>query len=267
MQKNKKHPFYIVEPSPWPIVSSMSVLVLAVGGVLMMHKIDYVVAILGLVLLSASMFGWWRDVIKEANTPNAYSKKVENGLKIGMALFIASELMLFVAFFWGYFNAALTPNEVTGGTWPPKGIVPFDPMHLPYLNTLILLISGTTVTAAHKDLLNGEFSQVTKFLFVTVILGVIFSCVQVFEYMHAEFAFKDGIYASNFYMATGFHGAHVIIGTIFLAVCLYRNMNREFTKDQHVGFEAAAWYWHFVDVIWLFLFVAIYWHSYKNFSG
>lgn len=265
MSEHKNHPFHLVEPSPWPIATSMSLLVLAVGAVLSMHKIDHIVLIIGVCLLLYTVFGWWRDVVKEANTPNLHSHVVQNGLKIGMALFICSEIMLFGAFFWGYFNSAINPIEAIGATWPPKGITPFDPMHLPYLNTLILLLSGSTLTWAHQELVNGKLSQTTKFLTITVSLGIAFTVIQAFEYAHAAFAFKDGIYASIFYMATGFHGAHVIIGTIFLAVCLFRNIKGEFQPNHHVGFEAAAWYWHFVDVVWLFLFITIYWGSYKTF--
>lgn len=265
MSEKKSHPFHLVDPSPWPIVTAISCLVLAVGAVLSMHHIDNVVLIVGACMILFSAFGWWKDVINEANTTKLHTNAVQNGLKIGMALFICSEIMLFAAFFWGYFNAAINPVEAIGLQWPPKGITPFDPMHLPYLNTLLLLLSGSTLTWAHQELISANFSQTTKFLVITVTLGIAFTIVQGFEYAHAAFAFKDGIYASTFYMATGFHGAHVIIGTIFLIVCLLRNMKREFQIDHHVGFEAAAWYWHFVDVVWLFLFIAIYWGSYKSF--
>ena len=193
-----------------------------------------------------------------------HTLEVQKGLKIGMVLFIASEVMLFVAFFWSYFHVSLNLPGHHDFQWPPKGIIPFDPLHLPYLNTLILLLSGTTLTWAHHELLEGDFSKVSKALLVTVVLGGTFSLVQGFEYAHAAFGFKDGVYPSNFYMATGFHGAHVLIGTIFLLVCLIRNNRREFKSNHHVGFEAAAWYWHFVDVVWLFLFVAIYWYGYRE---
>ena len=260
----QNHPYHLVDPSPWPLASSMAVLVLAVGAILFMHNIDYWVFILGLALISGCFFGWWKDVLSESNTKGVHTKPVQNGLKIGMVLFIVSEVMLFAAFFGSYFYVSLNIPGFENFQWPPKGIVTFDPMQLPYLNTLILLLSGTTVTWAHHELLQGNFTKVTKALLITVLLGLAFSCVQIFEYMHAAFAFKDGVYPSNFYMATGFHGAHVLIGTIFLFVCMLRNMRREFQINHHVGFESAAWYWHFVDVVWLFLFVAIYWHGYQQ---
>ncbi len=264
MNNHKNHPYHLVDPSPWPLASSLSVLVLAIGAVLLMHHIDHWVFAIGILLLMACAVGWWLDVVKESNTKGVHTSVVQKGLKIGMALFIASEIMLFAAFFWGYFHSSLNVAGHAAFQWPPKGITPFDPMQLPYLNTLILLLSGTTVTWAHHELLEGRFSKVTQALLITVGLGFTFSLVQVFEYAHAAFSFKDGIYPSNFFMATGFHGVHVLIGTIFLCVCLLRNMCREFQPNHHVGFEAAAWYWHFVDVVWLFLFVAIYWNSYSK---
>lgn len=262
----QKHPYHMVSPSPWPFVGSMAALVIAIGAVLAMHSIDSPYSIwlfgVGFGLLLLTMYGWWRDVAKEGNTPGVYTEEVRTGLRGGMALFITSEVMFFVAFFWAYFSAALSPTEATGGVWPPKNIVPFDPFHLPYFNTLVLLLSGTTVTWAHHALLEGNRKELLQGLGLTVLLGITFTIVQGIEYSHAAFALKDGIYPSTFFMATGFHGAHVIIGTIFLIVCWVRAYRDEFTPEQHVGFEAAAWYWHFVDVVWLFLFVSIYWWGY-----
>lgn len=260
---HQKHPFHLVDPSPWPLVTSGSLLVLAIGGVLMMHAKGHITFYIGLVMLLASAFCWWRDVVRESNTPGIYTPAVERGLRGGMALFIASEVMFFVAFFWAYFHSALYPTEAMGGIWPPKGIQTFDPFHLPYFNTLLLLLSGTTVTWAHHALLEGNRKEVLQGLGITVLLGMIFTCVQAIEYSHAAFALKDGIYPSTFFLATGFHGLHVIIGTIFLAVCWFRAYRNEFTPQHHIGFEAAAWYWHFVDVVWLFLFVSIYWWGYR----
>lgn len=261
------HPFHLVDPSPWPLIASLSTLVLAIGAVLSMHKLTHIVFYIGLLMLITTAFFWWKDVVKESNTPGVHTTAVQRGLKIGMGLFIASEVMFFVAFFWGYFHSAFSPNEATGGVWPPKGIETLDPFGLPYLNTLLLLLSGTTVTWAHHSLLNNHKKDLVKGLLFTVLLGATFTCVQAFEYHHATFALKDGIYPSTFYMATGFHGAHVIIGTLFLLVCLFRAKNNDFTSTHHVGFEAAAWYWHFVDVVWLFLFVSIYWWGFVATSG
>ena len=251
------HPYHLVEPSAWPLLSALSALVLTVGTVLFMHDHGPVVMFVGLGMLLFCSFGWWRDIIRESYTH--HTPAVQHGLRLGMGLFITSEVMFFVAFFWAFFDASIFPKDAIGNVWPPKNIKTLDPFDLPYLNTLLLLLSGTTVTWAHHELLVKHRKALIQGLGFTILLGVIFSAVQAFEYMHAPFAFKDGVYASTFYMATGFHGAHVIIGTIFLFVCFMRARGGDFTPNQHVGFEAAAWYWHFVDVVWLFLFVSIYW--------
>jgi cytochrome c oxidase subunit 3 len=204
------------------------------------------------------MFLWWRDVVREGEFQGHHSPVVQIGLRYGMALFIASEVMFFVAWFWAYFNASLFPTAAIGGVWPPEGIHTFDPFELPLLNTLILLLSGVTVTWAHHALREGDRAGLIQGLSLTILLGLTFTGVQAYEYSHAAFGFKDGIYPSTFFMATGFHGAHVIIGTIFLIVCWSRATAGHFKPDHHFGFEAAAWYWHFVDVVWLFLFICIY---------
>ena len=213
-------------------------------------------ALLPLVLFT--MAGWWRDVIKESTTPGLHSPVVRLGLRYGMFLFIASEVMFFLAFFWAFFHFALFPEHTASGVWPPKGVHVFDPWDLPFLNTLILLTSGVTVTWAHHALRENDRKGLVYGLTLTVLLGVAFTACQAYEYSHAAFGFKDGVYSSTFFMATGFHGFHVIVGTIFLIVCLIRANRGDFTPRQHFGFEAAAWYWHFVDVVWLFLFTSIY---------
>ncbi|TAD87256.1 MAG: cytochrome c oxidase subunit 3 [Alphaproteobacteria bacterium] len=262
----QKHPYHLVDPSPWPLISALSGGVLAVGAVMYMHKSGPWLMVVGLLAVVACMYMWWRDVVREAK--KGYHNPVVNiGLRYGMALFIASEVMFFLAFFWAYFHSALFPQPATGGVWPPKGVVTFDPFHLPFLGTLILLLSGCTVTWAHHALLEKDRKGLIQGLALTVALGFIFTLLQAYEYGHAAFGFRDGIYSSTFYMATGFHGFHVIVGTIFLAVCLVRAMRGDFTPEKHVGFESAAWYWHFVDVVWLFLFVSIYWWGAGHSAG
>jgi cytochrome c oxidase subunit III len=261
----KQHPYHLVDPSPWPAVGAVSAFAAAVGGISYMHGASLLWAVPGLLGILYTMFVWWRDVIKESNE-GYHTKVVQLGLRYGMILFIASEVMFFVAWFWAFFDASLNPDSAvqvgravfTGGHWPPTGIEVFDPWHLPLLNTLILLTSGTTVTWAHHSLIHGDRKGLIWGLVLTVILGLIFTSVQAYEYAHAPFSFGGNIYGSTFFMATGFHGFHVIIGTIFLMVCLYRAWRGDFTPDQHFGFEAAAWYWHFVDVVWIFLFFNIY---------
>lgn len=257
--KESNHPYHLVDPSPLPIISALSAGALAYGALQYMHHNNTMWLFIGLISVIASMTIWWKDVIKEAFTLRLHTPVVKVGLRYGMALFIVSEVMFFVAFFWAYFNASLDPTPAIGGVWPPENIQTFNPFDLPFTMTLILLLSGTTVTWAHHAILEGDQKSATKALLCTVILGALFSCFQAYEYSHAAFGFKDGIYSTTFYMATGFHGFHVLIGTIFLAVCLFRNMKGHFKPDDHFGFEAAAWYWHFVDVVWIFLFISIYW--------
>ena len=257
MSGEQKHPFHLVEPSPWPALGSMAAFVLATGGVLFMHGHDYGAALLccGLMLVLASMFYWWRDIVREAEYQGHHTPIVQIGMRYGMMLFISSEVMFFVAFFWAFFDRALFPM---GGIWPPEGIITFDPFDLPLINTLVLLLSGCSVTWAHHALVEGNRRDFMIGLGVTIGLGAFFTLLQALEYSHAPFKLSDGIYPSVFYLATGFHGFHVIIGTLFLAVCFYRGLKGHFTPQHHFGFEAAAWYWHFVDVVWLFLFVAVY---------
>jgi len=254
-----KHPYHLVDPSPWPIVGSIAAGATTVGAVMFMHGGWPWLLPIGFALILLTMFFWFRDVVREATFQHLHTPIVQLGLRYGMLLFIASEVMFFSAFFWAYFSAALYPTAAMGGMWPPKGIHPFDPFEVPFLNTLILLTSGTTVTWAHHALLENNRKGLIQGLTLTVILGVCFTSLQAYEYSHAAFGFTQGIYPSTFFMATGFHGAHVIIGTTFLFVCLMRAIKGHFRPDHHFGFEAAAWYWHFVDVVWLFLFVCIYW--------
>jgi cytochrome c oxidase subunit 3 len=254
----KAHDYHLVDPSPWPALGALGALFMAGGLIWFMHEGPPWVLVIGFAIVLYTMFVWWRDVIREAKDEGHHTPVVQLGLRYGMVLFIASEVMFFVAWFWAYFNAALYPTEAMGGHWPPEGVVTFNPWHLPALNTLLLLTSSTTVTWAHHAVLEGDKRSAVHGLVLTVVLGLAFTAVQAIEYMQAPFQFTGGIYGSTFFMATGFHGAHVIIGTIFLIVCLFRAANGHFKPDHHFGLEAAAWYWHFVDVVWIFLFSCIY---------
>ena len=274
----KHHDYHIIDPSPWPALGALGAFIMMIGLVAWMRSnagSDFVllglnlggpwIFLLGLAVVLYTMFAWWSDTIKESRRGD-HTAVVSMHLRYGMIMFIASEVMFFVAWFWAFFDASLFPNEaiqaarseVLGGQWPPVGIEVLDPLHLPLFNTITLLLSGTTVTWAHHALLHNDRKGLVTGLSLTVVLGLIFSYVQFYEYAHAPFAFSGSIYGATFFMATGFHGFHVMIGTIFLAVCLLRASAGQFTPQKHFGFEAAAWYWHFVDVVWLFLFFAVY---------
>ena len=273
MSGDARHDYHLVDPSPWPVVGSIGAFTMLTGAVFWMNK-DYTgffglpvngqpwIFIIGLALVLYTMAGWWRDVIRESVVLGNHTPVVKLHLRYGMLLFIASEVMFFVGWFWAFFDFSLFPSQIAtviGGHWPPKSMdAVLDAFDLPLINTLVLLCSGTTVTWAHHCLLHGDRDGVKKGLWCTILLGMLFTSLQAYEYIHAPFGFGKTTYGSAFYMATGFHGFHVIIGTIFLIVCLKRTYNGDFTPRQHFGFEAAAWYWHFVDVVWLFLFAAIY---------
>jgi cytochrome c oxidase subunit 3 len=273
MAATKNHDYHILPPDQWPLIGAFSALALTGGGVMWMHDNPYgkFVFLLGLLGVLTTMFSWWGNVIREAHEGH-HTPVVQLHLRYGMILFIASEVMFFVAWFWAFFSSALfpAPLELVDGTvqaisdatvaaqFPMKGIEVLDPFGFPLLNTFILLCSGTTVTWAHHALIHGDREGLKQGLWCTILLGVLFTSIQAYEYSQAPFTFAGTIYGATFFMATGFHGAHVIIGTIFLSVCLARAYKGDFTPKQHFGFEAAAWYWHFVDVVWLFLFVSIY---------
>lgn len=259
-----KQPYHLVDPSPLPILGALFAGLMVLGVVMFAHFHSWSLLIIGFLGVLTVMALWWRDVLKESGTPGLHTAVVRLGLRYGMLLFITSEVMFFVAFFWAYFNYALFPENVANATalmWPPQGIRTFDPYNLPLLNTMILLLSGTTVTWAHHALLEGDRKSLITGLALTVLLGASFTGFQALEYSHAPFHFGGTIYPSVFFLATGFHGFHVIVGTIFLLVCYVRARGGAFTPQRHFGFEAAAWYWHFVDVVWLFLFVCIYWYG------
>ncbi len=277
-----KHDYHILPPSPWPFVGSASATIMAIGliawikgGVFGIEKGQWWLFATGFAGVLYTMFGWWRDVVKEANAGD-HTPVVSIGLRYGMVLFIASEVMFFVAWFWIFFEMALFHHHRTlsgieevraaWATWPPAGVEAVSPWHLPLVNTLTLLLSGTTITWSHHALQQGDRKGAKWGLILTILLGALFTTIQIYEYSHinhehlfySEAAANSGLYGSTFFLATGFHGFHVFVGTLFLIVCLIRLMNGAFTPKQHFGFEAAAWYWHFVDVVWLFLFAFVY---------
>nr|ASY95858.1 cytochrome c oxidase subunit III [Atta colombica] len=256
------HPFHLVTPSPWPLIISFSIFNNLICTVSWFHNFYTPILSLSIPSTLICMYLWWRDVSREATYQGCHSTNVFKGMKMGMILFIISEIFFFISFFWAYFHSSLAPSIEIGQTWPPKGIIPFNPFDIPLLNTIILVSSGLTVTWSHHALINKNLNETKKSLLITIILGIYFSLLQLFEYINAPFTMADSIYGSTFFIATGFHGIHVIIGTLFLFVCFIRLLKLHFSSYHHFGFEAASWYWHFVDVVWLFLFISIYWWSF-----
>lgn len=255
------HPFHLVEPSPWPLVTSFSLLMLTLSSVMMFHgyKNGGLLVIIGFISLIGSMIFWWRDVIAEGTYGGHHTFAVQKGLTIGVFLFIVSEVFFFLSIFWAFFHSSLAPSVELGGSWPPMGVEPLNPFELPLLNTVILLSSGASVTYAHHSLIKGDRKASYYGLIITIILALLFTSLQGLEYWNAPFTISDGVYGSCFFFGTGFHGLHVIIGTIFLAVGLWRIRAYQLTDHHHLGFESGILYWHFVDLVWLFLFISIYW--------
>nr|WPM98425.1 cytochrome c oxidase subunit 3 [Ochthebius quadricollis] len=259
MSMHKNHPFHLVDVSPWPIMGALSAMITMIGIIKWFHFFNNNLFLLGTLITLLIMYQWWRDISREGTFQGLHTYNVTIGLRWGMILFITSEIFFFLSFFWGFFHSSLSPSIEIGMIWPPKGIMTFNPIQIPLLNTLILLTSGLTVTWAHHSLMENNFNQAKQGLLLTVILGIYFTILQAYEYMEASFTISDAVYGSTFFMATGFHGLHVIIGTTFLMICYFRHLNNHFSSIHHFGFEAAAWYWHFVDVVWLFLYISIYW--------
>jgi heme/copper-type cytochrome/quinol oxidase subunit 3 len=259
--KIKGHPYHMVEPSPWPIFLSMSILCTTVGAVCYMHRVEGggKCLVFGLILVIMCLTNWWIDIIIEATYLGEHTLAVQKGIKLGMKLFIVSEVMFFFSFFWAFFHSALEPSIWIDCCWPPRGIPVINTWRFPLLNTGILLTSGVSITWAHLALRSGDRKETFYGMLCTLGLAIDFTYIQFREYANANFYISDGIYGSCFYMTTGFHGFHVIIGTVFIAVCLIRHLMKHFSPRRHLGFECAIWYWHFVDVVWVFLFIFVYW--------
>jgi len=256
----RRHFFHLVDASPWPLIASIVSWLMAIGLISFMHNFHIHLFILAyaLMMLITIMIFWWRDVIREGTYLGYHTKTVQQLLRNGIVLFIVSEVMFFFSFFFAYFSSSIAPTIQIGGVWPPYGITALNPFTIPLSNTLILLLSGLTVTWAHHALLAGDRMNVFQGLFYTICLGIVFTLFQVYEYLHASFQINDGIYGTTFYMTTGFHGFHVLVGTIFLCVMLVRHINHHFTIQHHVGLEGAIWYWHFVDIVWILLYLSMY---------
>nr|UYB78722.1 cytochrome c oxidase subunit III [Ornithodoros turicata] len=255
-------PFHLVDKSPWPLTGSIAALSFMVGMINMMHFKNFLLIQLATLITILTMIQWWRDICREASFQGNHNSIVLLNMKWGMMLFIISEVFFFVSFFWSFFHSSLSPNIEIGSMWPPQGIIPFNPFSIPLLNTTILLSSGISVTWAHHSLLMKNYNESQNALLMTIILGILFTSLQSWEYIQAPFSISDSVYGSTFFMATGFHGIHVLIGTTFLSISSLRIYLSHFSDKHHFGFEAAAWYWHFVDVVWLFLYTFMYWWTF-----
>jgi cytochrome c oxidase subunit 3 len=254
------HPYHLVSPSPWPIATCSNLLSLTVSSALTFHyfKDLYIIVFLSVIMVMYSMALWFRDVISEATYKGNHTLAVQKGINFGIILFIISEVFFFLAIFWAFFHGAISPDTEIGAQWPPLGIQAINPFELPLLNTIILLSSGVTVTQGHHSLIEGDRRKTLNGLLYTIILAIIFTICQGIEYSVSSFTISDGVFGTTFYFATGFHGLHVIIGTIFLATGLWRVMAYHLTDNHHLGLESGILYWHFVDIVWLFLYVFMY---------
>lgn len=254
-----RQPFHLVEYRPWPLTGAVGAFGLTVGTVAWFHNYSPAPAFIGFLIIILTIIQWWRDIIREGTFLGFHTSYVTQGLRWGIILFITSEIIFFFAFFWAFFHSRLAPTPELGCCWPPTGINPLNPFSVPLLNTAVLLASGVTVTWAHHSLIEADRLGAIQALVLTVILGGYFTFLQAGEYLEAPFSIADRVYGSTFFVATGFHGLHVLIGSTFLLICLLRTVSHHFSSGHHFGFEAAAWYWHFVDVVWIFLYICIYW--------
>nr|QGQ56381.1 cytochrome c oxidase subunit III [Brachystomella parvula] len=259
MLVKKNHSFHLVDQSPWPITAAFAALIMVTGLTKWFNSNSTELLLMGSLSMIMTTYQWWRDIARESTLQGLHTMLVVSGLRWGMILFITSEILFFFSFFWAFFHNSLSPSVEIGTLWPPLGVIPFNATQVPLLNTMILLASGIAVTWSHHALMENNFTQGTQALALTIILGIYFTSLQALEYYEASFSIADSAYGSSFFIATGFHGIHVLIGTLFLFISYVRTLSGHFSMNHHFGFEAAAWYWHFVDVVWLFLYLNLYW--------
>nr|AIZ58507.1 cytochrome c oxidase subunit III [Alectorobius capensis] len=255
-------PFHIVDKSPWPLTGSIAAFTFMTGMLDFMHYSNLTMISISFIIIIITMIQWWRDICRESSFQGNHTLIVLMNMKWGMALFIISEIFFFFFFFWAFFHSSLSPNIELGSQWPPSAINPFNPFSIPLLNTTILLSSGISITWSHHSILGKNYKEAKTSLIITISLGLLFTSLQIWEYLQSPFSISDSIFGSTFFMSTGFHGLHVIIGTSFLIISLLRLIYSHFSNKHHFGFEAAAWYWHFVDVVWLFLYTFVYWWTF-----
>lgn len=256
------YPYHLVTVRPWPLLRSFRLITILIGIVIYIYEFINILLIIGLILILIIIFQWWRDVIRESTYQGIHCNKIIIGIRVGIILFILSEVIFFISFFWTYFHIYLSPRIEIGNYWPLINLKVFNPYNIPLLNTLLLLSSGVSITWCHYRIINKNYEYRVISIIITIILGVIFIIFQYLEYNESFFRIRDSIYGSIFYLTTGFHGLHVFIGTLFIIVSYLRLIERQYSNLHNFGFEASSWYWHFVDVVWIFLYLFIYWISY-----
>lgn len=256
------HPYHLVTVRPWPLITSLRLLIILSGSIKYFHLHDKNIFLYGLLSLILNLFQWWRDIIRERTFQGIHTLNVVKLIRSGIILFIISEVFFFISFFWAFLHISLSPRIEIGIIWPPVSITPFNPYNIPLLNTIILLSSGISITWCHYIILSKNKKERLISIKITILLGILFTILQYIEYKEALFTISDSVYGSTFFLITGFHGLHVIIGTIFIIISYLRLNNNHFSISHHFGFEARSWYWHFVDVIWLFVYILIYWWRY-----
>nr|DBA43798.1 TPA_asm: COX3 [Bombus supremus] len=254
----KNFPFHMVTISPWPIILSINMMNMFLSIILWIYLNNLLIMIINLLNMLLSMFMWFRDIIRESTFQGMHSFYIISMLKFSMILFIISELFFFISFFWTFFHNSVSPSIEINSIWPPKMIKFFNPFEIPLLNSITLIMSGLTVTMSHYNFLNNNYKLSTEDLMFTIFLGSYFNYMQIFEYENSFFCMNDSIFGSIFFLSTGFHGIHVLCGTLMLFYSLIRIMNHHISKIHHINFEFAIWYWHFVDVIWLFIYMFYY---------
>lgn len=256
------HPFHIVTIRPWPLLLSINLIFILIRIIKIFYQFKIYLLFISFININLILFQWWRDVTREGTFQGIHTFRIIKNLKLGIILFIVSEIFFFISLFWTYFHTSLSPRIEIGSLWPPKNIIILNPYRIPLLNSIILISSGITITWSHHRLINKLNFNAILTLIQTIFLGIFFTLCQIHEYFETSFTIADSIFGSIFFLTTGFHGLHVIIGTIFLIVCLIRIINNHFSRNHHFGYEAAIWYWHFVDIVWLFVYTWIYWWSF-----
>lgn len=254
----KNHHYFLLSPRPWPLILRFQSFLSFLSLLIFFKYSDWQNINFSLILIVSSALFWWFSFRGEMNLEGKNSLNLERGIKFSIILFIFSEVFFFFSFFWSYFHFFLSPSLELGLIFPPEGVLGFDCLNVPLINTLVLISSGVTVTLSHNFLIQNYNKSFSLNLFLTVVLGILFTILQGMEYNSSFFTLGDRRFGTIFFVLTGFHGIHVIIGSLYLAMRLVRSLRITGSKENFIRFEIASWYWHFVDVVWIFLYFFIY---------